>query len=64
MGDQAAYIGPIGAGTIAKLVHNCTSAVMGVALPEVFTMGTKARAKPPAVDPKRVQAILDADKPK
>jgi 3-hydroxyisobutyrate dehydrogenase-like beta-hydroxyacid dehydrogenase len=28
MGDQAAYIGPIGAGTIAKLVHNCTSAVM------------------------------------
>src|SRR5215469_5308096 len=30
MGDQAAYIGPIGAGTIAKLVHNCTSAVMGV----------------------------------
>jgi 3-hydroxyisobutyrate dehydrogenase-like beta-hydroxyacid dehydrogenase len=29
MGDQAAYIGPIGAGTIAKLVHNCTSAVMG-----------------------------------
>jgi len=28
MGDQAAYIGPIGAGTIAKLVHNCTGAVM------------------------------------
>src|SRR5215472_8787655 len=28
MGDQAAYIGPIGAGTIAKLVNNCTSAVM------------------------------------
>ncbi|HVH81216.1 MAG TPA: NAD(P)-binding domain-containing protein, partial [Stellaceae bacterium] len=42
MGDQAAYIGPIGAGTIAKLVHNCTSAVMNVALAEVFTMGIKA----------------------
>jgi 3-hydroxyisobutyrate dehydrogenase-like beta-hydroxyacid dehydrogenase len=42
MGDQAAYIDPIGAGTIAKLVHNCTSAVMGVALAEVFTMGIKA----------------------
>ena len=41
MGDQAAYIGPIGAGTIAKLAHNCTSAVMGVALAEVFTMGSK-----------------------
>jgi 3-hydroxyisobutyrate dehydrogenase len=39
MGDQAAYIGLIGAGTIAKLVHNCTSAVMGVALAEVFTIG-------------------------
>jgi 3-hydroxyisobutyrate dehydrogenase len=41
MGDQAAYIGPIGAGSIAKLVHNCTSAVLGVALAEVFTMGIK-----------------------
>src|SRR6516162_1617009 len=46
MGDQAAYIGPIGAGTIAKLVHNCTSAVMGVALAEVFTMGIKAGVEP------------------
>jgi 3-hydroxyisobutyrate dehydrogenase len=46
MGDQAAYIGPIGAGSIAKLVHNCTSAVMGVALAEVFTMGVKAGVDP------------------
>ncbi|MGC2198637.1 MAG: NAD-binding protein, partial [Stellaceae bacterium] len=46
MGDQAAYIGPIGAGTIAKLVHNCSSAVMGVALAEVFTMGIKAGVEP------------------
>ena len=46
MGDQAAYIGPIGAGTIAKLVHNCTSAVLGVALAEVFTMGIKAGVDP------------------
>jgi 3-hydroxyisobutyrate dehydrogenase len=46
MGDQAAYIGPIGAGTIAKLVHNCTSAVMNVALAEVFTMGIKAGVAP------------------
>ena len=42
MGDQARYIGPIGAGTIAKLVHNCTSAVVGVAMAEVMTMGIKA----------------------
>jgi 3-hydroxyisobutyrate dehydrogenase-like beta-hydroxyacid dehydrogenase len=46
MGDQAAYIGPIGAGTIAKLVHNCTSAVLGLALAEVFTMGVKAGVDP------------------
>jgi 3-hydroxyisobutyrate dehydrogenase len=46
MGDRAAYIGPIGAGTIAKLVHNCTSAVMNVALAEVFTMGIKAGVDP------------------
>jgi 3-hydroxyisobutyrate dehydrogenase-like beta-hydroxyacid dehydrogenase len=46
MGDQAKYIGPIGAGTIAKLVHNCTSAVVGVALAEVMTMGIKAGVPP------------------
>ena len=46
MGDQAAYIGPIGSGSIAKLVHNCTSAVLGVALAEVFTMGIKAGVEP------------------
>ncbi len=46
MGDQAAYIGPIGAGSIAKLVHNCTSAVLGVAVAEVFTMGVKAGVDP------------------
>ena len=46
MGDQARYIGPIGAGTIAKLVHNATSAVMSVALAEVMTMGVKAGVEP------------------
>src|SRR6201988_1716657 len=29
MGDQAAYIGPIGAGSMAKVVHNCTRAALG-----------------------------------
>lgn len=46
MGDQAAYIGPIGAGSIAKLVHNATSATMNVLLAEVFTMGIKAGVEP------------------
>jgi 3-hydroxyisobutyrate dehydrogenase len=49
MGDQVAYIGPIGAGSIAKLVHNCTSAVMNCALAEVFTMGIKAGVEPVAL---------------
>jgi 3-hydroxyisobutyrate dehydrogenase len=46
MGDQAAYIGPIGAGSIAKLVHNCTGAIINIALAEVFTMGIKAGVDP------------------
>lgn len=46
MGDQARYIGPIGAGTIAKLVHNATSAVVSVALAEVMTLGIKAGVEP------------------
>jgi 3-hydroxyisobutyrate dehydrogenase-like beta-hydroxyacid dehydrogenase len=46
MGDQARYIGPIGAGTIAKLVHNAASAAVNVVLSEVFTMGVKAGVEP------------------
>ena len=46
MGDQALYIGPIGAGTIAKLVHNAAGAAANIALAEVFTMGVKAGVDP------------------
>jgi 3-hydroxyisobutyrate dehydrogenase-like beta-hydroxyacid dehydrogenase len=49
MGDQAVYIGPIGAGTIAKLVHNASSAAVNVVLSEVFTMGIKAGVEPLAL---------------
>jgi 3-hydroxyisobutyrate dehydrogenase-like beta-hydroxyacid dehydrogenase len=42
IGDQAAYVGPIGAGSVAKLVHNCAGYAMQTALAEVFTMGVKA----------------------
>src|SRR5208282_286609 len=49
MGDQAAYIGPIGAGSIAKLVHNASSAAVNVVLAEVFTMGIKAGVEPLAL---------------
>ena len=46
MGDQALYIGAIGAGTIAKLVHNAAGAAVNVVLSEVFTMGVKAGVEP------------------
>ena len=46
IGDQAIYIGPVGAGTIAKLVHNCAGYMVLGALAEVFTMGVKAGVPP------------------
>jgi len=46
MGDAARYIGAIGAGTIAKLVHNAAGAAANIALAEVFTMGVKAGVDP------------------
>jgi 3-hydroxyisobutyrate dehydrogenase-like beta-hydroxyacid dehydrogenase len=49
IGDQAVYIGPVGAGTIAKLVHNCAGYAILAALAEVFTMGVKAGIEPLAL---------------
>jgi 3-hydroxyisobutyrate dehydrogenase len=46
MGDQVKYIGPIGAGSIAKLVHNCAGYAVQTALAECFTMGVKAGVDP------------------
>jgi 3-hydroxyisobutyrate dehydrogenase len=49
MGDQPYYVGPIGAGTIAKLVHNGIGYVIQAGLAEVFTMGVKAGVDPLAL---------------
>jgi 3-hydroxyisobutyrate dehydrogenase len=49
IGDQAYYVGPIGAGSIAKLVHNCAGYVLQTALAEVFTLGVKAGVDPLAL---------------
>jgi 3-hydroxyisobutyrate dehydrogenase len=49
IGDQAAYIGPIGAGTVAKLVHNMAGYAVMAALAEVFTLGVKAGVEPLAL---------------
>jgi 3-hydroxyisobutyrate dehydrogenase-like beta-hydroxyacid dehydrogenase len=46
MGDQARYIGAIGAGSVAKLVHNLSGAAVNVVLAEAFTMGVKAGIEP------------------
>ncbi len=49
IGDQPYYVGPIGAGTVAKLVHNCAGYAIQTALAEVFTMGVKAGVEPLAL---------------
>jgi 3-hydroxyisobutyrate dehydrogenase len=41
IGDRPYYVGPIGAGSVAKLVHNCAGYAVQTALAEVFTMGVK-----------------------
>ena len=47
--DKPFYVGPIGAGSVAKLVHNCTGYIVQTALAEVFTMGVKAGVEPLAL---------------
>jgi 3-hydroxyisobutyrate dehydrogenase-like beta-hydroxyacid dehydrogenase len=46
IGDQARYVGAIGSGTVAKLVHNCLGYTLNRALAEVFTLGVKAGVDP------------------
>ena len=46
IGDQVKYIGAIGAGSVAKLVHNCAGYAIQTALAEVFTLGVKAGVDP------------------
>ncbi len=49
IGDQVRYVGPIGAGAVAKLVHNCASFAVRIALAEVMTLGVKAGVEPVAL---------------
>jgi 3-hydroxyisobutyrate dehydrogenase len=49
IGDQARLIGPIGAGSVAKLVHNCYGYIATAAAAEVFSMGVKAGIEPLAI---------------
>jgi len=49
IGDQVLYVGAIGAGTVAKLAHNCASFSVQAALAEIFTLGVKAGVEPAAL---------------
>ena len=49
IGDQPLYIGPIGAGTVAKLAHNCASFAIQAVLAEIFTLGVKGGVEPLAL---------------
>ena len=49
IGDKATYVGPIGCGSIVKLVHNCSGYIIQCGLVETFTMGVKAGIEPLAL---------------
>lgn len=49
IGDQVFYVGDIGAGSVAKLVHNMAGYAMQAAIAEVFTMGVKGGVDPLAL---------------
>ena len=47
--DQILYIGPLGSGTVAKLMHNCVGYVLNAAIAEVFSVGMSAGVEPLAL---------------
>jgi 3-hydroxyisobutyrate dehydrogenase len=49
IGNNVGYMGAIGAGTIAKLVHNMISILSRSLIAEGFTLGVKAGVKPEAL---------------
>jgi 3-hydroxyisobutyrate dehydrogenase len=49
IGDKVGYMGSIGSGTIAKLVHNMISIAARSLVAEGFTLGVKAGVKPEAL---------------
>jgi len=49
IGSNVGYMGTIGAGTVAKLVHNMISILSRALIAEGFTLGVKAGVKPEAI---------------
>jgi 3-hydroxyisobutyrate dehydrogenase len=52
VGDKVGYMGPIGSGTVAKLVHNMIGIATRAVFAEGFTLGVKAGV--------RAEALLEA----
>lgn len=46
LGENILYTGPIGNGSVCKLVHNCVAAAAHMAVLEGFTLGVKAGVDP------------------
>jgi len=46
MGDKAIYLGPLGAGTVTKLVNNLLGQMILASMAEVFSLGVKAGLDP------------------
>jgi 3-hydroxyisobutyrate dehydrogenase-like beta-hydroxyacid dehydrogenase len=49
MGNAPKYIGPVGAGTVAKLSHNVMTYMLQTALMECFSLGVKGGVEPLAL---------------
>jgi 3-hydroxyisobutyrate dehydrogenase len=49
IGDEPLYVGPVGAGSVAKLAHNFTSFALQAVLAEAMTLGVKAGVEPLAL---------------
>jgi 3-hydroxyisobutyrate dehydrogenase-like beta-hydroxyacid dehydrogenase len=49
IGDKVSYMGAIGSGTIAKLVHNMIGICTRTVIAEAFTLGVKAGVRPEAL---------------
>lgn len=46
MGDKTMHIGPVGTGTVVKLVHNLAANIILVGMAECFSVGVKAGVDP------------------
>ncbi|MCY4578538.1 MAG: NAD(P)-dependent oxidoreductase [Chloroflexi bacterium] len=46
IGDKVSYIGPVGSGSIAKLMHNCIGYGLQTIVAECLTLGVKAGVDP------------------